>query len=508
MVGASSPRVGPGSKAKGVPVRLGIGLTLKVAGVLTLALTGVLVTFAYMNVQRERALFEEMKELNGRIVGEAMAERLAARWDEHEVQAGDVLHEDFEQLGEHTTVEWLPFRRDSPGERDPAFTADQLGPLERGQSVNLLRRQAGEELMHTYVPVPPPGNGLVVVEQSFTDRDFYVQAGLLKFFVLLVLIIVINAALALAISSWLVGRPVQRLIAKAARVAHGDFESPSGVRTKDELGSLAIALDDMSANLLEARTGLQREEAARRQAEVELQHAARLATIGKLAAGVAHELGTPLNVISVRARRIARQREQDPDVQSTTAIIRAQVDRMTAIIRGLLNFARRRKMNVTAVDLDNLIRSTAVNLAPTLGANVRIDAKSDRGFDWRINADGKQIQQVLDNLVINAGQAMPDGGVVTLSLEHRKARSRTADSDQEGEYVCVVVEDHGVGISSDDLPRVFEPFFTTKDVGQGTGLGLAVSHGIVEQHGGWIDVTSELGRGSRFMVFLPRTKAP
>jgi signal transduction histidine kinase len=449
-----------------------------------------------------------MKERHGRVVGQVVADRLAARWNESDAEAGDVLHENVEQLGEHLRIDWLSLRSDPVDGNALFLTADQLSSLDRGQVVNLIHHRAGQELMYTYVPVTPPGCGAVVVEQSFTDRDFYVQAGLFRFLVILGLVIVVNAALALAVSSWLVGQPVQRLIAKASRVAQGDFETPTGMRTSDELGSLAIALDDMSEGLLKARNRLQREESARREAEARLRHAERLATIGKLAAGVAHELGTPLNVISIRAKRIARKRERDPDVQSTTEIIRGQVDRMTSIIRQLLNFARRQKLNVSAVDLDDVVRVAVTTVAPTLGSNVRVDVRIDPGLDWRISADGRQIQQVLNNLIVNGAQAMPGGGVVTVGLERKRARPRNVGSGGEGDYVCVVVEDQGVGISSDDLPRVFEPFFTTKDVGMGTGLGLAVSYGIVEQHEGWIEVTSELGRGSRFMVFLPETKAP
>jgi signal transduction histidine kinase len=505
-VGTNDQRPAPEGAAGRVPARHGIRLTLKVAGLLTLALTGVLLTFAYLNFRRERALFEEMKELHGRIVGQAIAENLSARWNDHDVQAGGLLHEDLEQPGEHLTVDWFPVRPGSPRAQDATLTVEQRESLERGEIISVMRREAGQELMHTYVPVPPPGDGVVVVEQGFTDRDFYVQAGLFRFFVLLALIVVVNAVLALVIGSWLVGRPVQRLMAKASRVASGDFESPTGVTAGDELGALALALDDMSGNLLEAKTRLQLEEAARREAEAQLRHAERLATIGKLAAGVAHELGTPLNVISGRAKRLARQRERDADIQGTTEIIRGQVDRMTAIIRQLLDFARRRKLTVSDVDLGELIRSTVANLAPTLESTVSIDVKLDSKLDSRVNVDGRQIQQVLNNLIINAAQAMPNGGVVTVCLESRRVRPRVGNAGQPRECLCVVVEDQGVGISRDDLPRVFEPFFTTKDVGRGTGLGLAVSHGIVEQHEGWIDVASELGRGSRFMVFLPRAK--
>jgi signal transduction histidine kinase len=123
-----------------------------------------------------------------------------------------------------------------------------------------------------------------------------------------------------------------------------------------------------------------------------------------------------------------------------------------------------------------------------------------------INADSSQIQQVLTNLLINAFHAMPDGGTVKLDIRRQTAQPPTATDGPSCDCVRIDVQDEGVGISPDDLEQVFDPFFTTKDIGEGTGLGLSITHGIVREHGGWIDVKSQPGKGTRFSVYLPSSK--
>ncbi|MFT3693638.1 MAG: ATP-binding protein [Kofleriaceae bacterium] len=226
---------------------------------------------------------------------------------------------------------------------------------------------------------------------------------------------------------------------------------------------------------------VERERRQRFAAVEQLRHADRLNVIGVLAAGVAHELGTPLNVIAGYAEML------DNNVGRT---ILDQTDKITRIIQHLLVFGRRANPGVTIIDLDRITVGAAELLGSTAKKrNARIDVITTEPV--RVRATGTQIEQVVSNLILNALQAMPKGGTVRVSTR------------KDGEYGCIVVEDEGSGIAAADLPRIFDPFFTTKDVGEGTGLGLSVSYGIVQDHGGSIDVTSELGRGSRFAVKLP-----
>ena len=175
---------------------------------------------------------------------------------------------------------------------------------------------------------------------------------------------------------------------------------------------------------------------------------------------------------------------------------------MAGIIRQLLDFSRRTGAHLDDADLRQVAAGTLEMLGP-LAEKRRVALCLTPGDDdVTVRADWNQIQQAVTNLVVNAIQATPDGGTVEVAVGRA-----AAGSDDPGNRVLLRVRDSGHGIAPDDLPRVFEPFFTTKDVGEGTGLGLAVAYGIVREHGGWIEVESELGKGSRFTIVLPASAA-
>jgi len=181
-------------------------------------------------------------------------------------------------------------------------------------------------------------------------------------------------------------------------------------------------------------------------------------------------------------------------------VIEGQTRRMTAIISQLLDFARRRSIKPASSELAELAEQT-VSLLSALASRQDVTLESRCLDDARLSMDSGQVQQALTNLVVNAVQASTGGGTVLVETGVGSARRLGDTVSHDMAFVRVV--DSGTGISEQDLSRVFEPFFTTKDVGQGTGLGLAVAHGIVEEHGGFIDVASELGQGSVFTIYLP-----
>lgn len=249
------------------------------------------------------------------------------------------------------------------------------------------------------------------------------------------------------------------------------------------------------------RLRLDVEVSQRESAVVQLRHADRLNTVGKLASGIAHELGTPLNVVAGRASLIASHHIEGEEACRSARVIVEQASRMTTIIEKLLTFARRGGAQRTNVDLVRVVRETVSLLEPLARkqhVEFEVDAKGTHV--GRVNAG--EIQQVLTNLIMNAVQAMPDGGVIHIGVESPVQREETGAF-----FVCLSVRDEGVGIPPDVLPHVFDPFFTTKEVGTGTGLGLSVTFGIVRDHGGFIEARSPGGGGSRgaeFLVFLPR----
>ncbi len=217
---------------------------------------------------------------------------------------------------------------------------------------------------------------------------------------------------------------------------------------------------------------------------------------------MAHELGTPLNVVSGRAELIASGRLDESQVRESAAAIKSETDRMAAIIRQLLDFARRRSPQRNNVDLRDVAARSLELLRPLAGRR-SVELSLVKNGPVTAHVDAGQIQQVLTNLVVNAIQASPDGGKVTVALDTRTAQPPEDDASA-GTYHCIAVQDEGAGISEEDMPHLFEPFFTTKETGEGTGLGLSVSYGIVQDHGGWIDVESQPSAGSRFTVYLPR----
>ena len=236
-----------------------------------------------------------------------------------------------------------------------------------------------------------------------------------------------------------------------------------------------------------------RERAERRLAIDQLRHAERLNVIGTLAAGVAHELGTPLNVIAGCAEILAEDSQEDRVHRRTTMIL-DQVSKLSAIIRHLLDFGHRGGIARTDVDLNSVAKATAEMLASTAtqrGTSIVLEL----GAPIHVTGNVAELEQVLSNLLLNGLQAMERGGdlQITTRIEDRPG----------GRAGCVEIRDQGRGIEASDLARIFDPFFTTKGVGEGTGLGLSVSYGIVRDHGGSLEVASEVHRGSRFTVVLP-----
>jgi signal transduction histidine kinase len=223
----------------------------------------------------------------------------------------------------------------------------------------------------------------------------------------------------------------------------------------------------------------------------QLRHADRLATIGQLAAGVAHELNEPLGNILGFAQLAKKSRELPIQVEKDLKNIESASLHAREIIKKLMTFARQFPPQKTLVSVNDIVTDGIYFFeARCVKVDVQLNYLLAPDLPM-ITVDPGQINQVLVNLVVNAIQAMPNGGTLTVETQLAEAG------------VLIVVEDTGPGISEEITNQIFLPFFTTKDINEGTGLGLAVAHGIVSSHGGTISVETELGRGTRFVIYLP-----
>ncbi len=314
-------------------------------------------------------------------------------------------------------------------------------------------------------------------------------------------------ALALLLGGWFVGRPIRALVGKARRIGAGDLSGPLELHQRDEIGELADEMNAMCDRLAAAAADLAAATEAKITMLEQLRHADRLSTVGKLASGIAHELGTPLNVVSGRARLIATGLEP-VETKEYAEIIVGQAQRMTRIIRQLLDFARRRSAHKSPEDVRQVARQTASLLAPIAEKKGITLVVEETPEPLVAEVDAAQLQQALTNLIVNGIQAMPHGGQIAVKMSRAHAQPPADVGGPEGEYLRLDVTDEGVGMTEETMAHISEPFFTTKPVGEGTGLGLSVTYGIVKEHGGWIAVGSQLGKGATFAVYLPEHSEP
>ncbi len=240
--------------------------------------------------------------------------------------------------------------------------------------------------------------------------------------------------------------------------------------------------------------------------EIQLRQAQKMEAIGQLAAGVAHDFNNLLTVITGHVQLALGRPNLEAQLEEALKLVRSAAERAATLTRQLLAFSRKQIINPRPLDISQTLQHLSKMLQSVLGERVllKIECRPELPL---VLADPGSVEQVIVNLAVNARDAMPNGGQLTLSAERACIGPNHVVSNpdaQSGEYVCVSVSDTGCGMDAATLSRLFEPFFTTKDVGQGTGLGLATAYGIVRQHNGWIEVASEPGKGSTFRVFFPR----
>lgn len=358
--------------------------------------------------------------------------------------------------------------------------------------------------------------GVIGTDLSLAEVDVQLASHQWQLLLFTGLAVVLVCATSMGFVWKVVRKPVRELTAGIRRVAGGDLKHRLAVQSPDELGQLAVAFNHMTADLDRANsqvaewTRTLEKRVAEKTKELESVYASllvteKMASLGKLAAAVAHEVNNPLFGVLTYARLIRKELERPGGEPANRAAmieqvktIENEIHRCGRIMGNLLAFARQAPVEQAPQDINVLIERAA-NLVRHQCEMLSIELALSLGEHLpEVSCDGGKIQQVILGLLSNAVDAMPRGG--------RLEVSSAADHDEGVARVCV--RDNGTGIAPEILPRLFDPFFTTKDTAQNTGLGLAIARGIVEQHGGTITVKSEPGQGAEFVVTLPLRPAP
>ena len=355
-----------------------------------------------------------------------------------------------------------------------------------------IRNVSGEVIGILYVGV---------LEQKYSDMK---RSTLWTFLGITFAGIAISLVIATILSNAAV-RPVLRLKKGFEAIADGNFDFEVTCSTSDEISSLTRSFNRVRLQLkdlyqkLKGRIDAADEDLKKaykmlRDKQKQLVHSEKLAALGTLAAGIAHEVNNPLGVASMYAQMSQKDAGNESSrLQKRLETVVSEIDRAGRILKNLLEFARQTEPNINDIDLNALIEksfSIIEHQAKLQEIEVIKDLQSTLPL---VPADSDKLQQVFVNMAINALQAMPDGGKLAFS-------TRNLPDDKS---VKVRISDTGLGIPEEHIMKLFDPFFTTKETGKGTGLGLSVSHGIIEQHGGSIHVESSVGKGTTFTILLP-----
>jgi len=379
--------------------------------------------------------------------------------------------------------------------------------LQTGEMLEFERPVRTQEIYSIISPVQVNASQRAVLEivQPLTSAnselalahwDVLLIVGLLSTLIGLIVFVVLRRSMT---------RSINALLEGAIALGQGDLKRRVALPVNDqEFARLAQEFNRMADNLEEQRTALDQEAQQRLMLEHELRHSERLAAVGRLASGVAHEIGTPLNVIDAQAARVLNTAANLADNHRRgLTTIRRQVESISRIVRQLLNLARPYHLRREAVELSKLLRHVE-ELLEAEATRTGVQIETTVPAQLHVDADPNFLQQVFLNLCANGLQAMPAGGRLRIEA------AATTQFKNGRPFASVRISDTGQGIAPDDLPHIFEPFFTTKDVGGGTGLGLAVGRRIIEEHGGWIEAANQPNNGQHgavFTVYLPQAAA-
>ena len=510
---------------------IGAKLILAVGFILILSI-GI---FAYVNIASQK------KQLTNEVMRGAIriseTVRRSTRYDMLRYQSDDV-HQIIETIGQQKGLEKIRvFNKDgkimfSTDKSDIGEMVDKKAeacyachsaekPLERLDTpdrARIFKAKTGHRVLGVisaiynepdcYTPAchahPPEQKvlGVLDIGMSLADVDKEIEGAQNKMIIFAIIaFLVISVTISISINRY-VTRPVRELVKGTKKIAEGNLDYSSPIKAEGELAQLASSFSQMTSDLKKADDKLidwgktleqkvqQRTEELRK-TENQLLQSDKVSSLGKLAAGVAHEINSPLTgVLTYSSLLLKAKKEGDPDKEDLEVIVN-ETNRCKKIVKGLLDFARQTEPRKTLSDMNEVIEKS-VDLVSHQASmqNVKIEKKVKPDLP-KTMIDVGQIQQVFINILLNAIEAMPQGGTLTVS------------SGIEDDMVALRFTDTGVGIPEENLPKILDPFFTTKEQGKGTGLGLSVSYGIIERHRGRLEVKSKVGKGTTFTVKLP-----
>ncbi len=382
------------------------------------------------------------------------------------------IHPDVEGLKGVSYLERLENEMDSYGQllRELGTGQGKDNPNARKDQIEAEIRQVGKDLVNL---------SLRLSDFEHTRVQQIVKSLKTKILSFAFILLLLGVFLIVLVSRKIVV-PLRVIEKTTQRIAQGDFKPLPVVQTRDETQSVVEAFNKMISELEKRQD--------------QLVQAQKLSSIGILTSGIAHQLNNPLNNISTSCQILQEEigEANSELIGKLLNNIDQEVDRSRDIVKGLLEFSREREFQQARVNLENLIIRTTRLIASQLPAGVEISTEIPEDLD--IIADVQKLQEVLLNLLLNASQAMPNevGRIIITAAEDKRAKQ-----------VEILIKDSGCGIPENNLPHIFDPFFSTKEVGYGTGLGLSVAHGIIEQHKGTLSVESRVGEGSVFTIRLP-----
>jgi len=372
------------------------------------------------------------------------------------------------------------------GTRLAESVRDQV--LVRGQAWDDRAYVVDDWYFAAYEPIRDPRGkvigalGVALLEAPFTAP----QKGYRTFFLVTTTLTSLASLVLLFLLTRMLLKPIGQVARMCRRVTAGDLSARVGIRPSGEMGILCSTIDHMADAIVA------REQKLRQATQRQISRSEKLASIGRLAAGIAHEINNPLTGVLMFAHILQEREGRDEQDRKDLNVIIKETTRVSGIVRSLLDFAHESAPSKSLLNLNDVIREIIqLTHVEVEGHEIVIVEELDDQLS-PILGDRDQLKQVFLNLMLNAIEAMPTGGTLAVSSASRN-----------GEVVVQVV-DTGCGIPEQHLDRIFDPFFTTKPVGQGTGLGLSVSYGIIQQHGGSLEVKSEETKGTTVQVVLPR----